>query len=388
MRKPRTSARRDPVQKRPPQRKVIAVALPLLSEREIPLLQGIREGLHGRGNHDIVVLSGGYEASLRRVAEAGELAGAIGEFVSGIWLGSLRERRIPVVQIGSVGAPGIPSFSTDLVAAGREAARVFREGGVKAAAYLGASGPHESGRLGEAFADACRDSGLGVSWSTAFSPPLLSNYLTSLPQPAGLLCASDRLARLAIQSAGEAGLRVPRDLSVIGLGNARMESLSAGVDISSFELPLEEIGRRAGSALADLMESGGGRRKEATGKAVTIPPLLHERASSMRSSSGVTRALAWLRSHPESNVTAGELARLVGMSRRAFETAVRESCGTSPGQLLAGLRQARAEQLLRDTTLGITAVGSACGYPEPAAFSSAFRRWTGKSPSAFRKTRS
>jgi transcriptional regulator GlxA family with amidase domain len=129
--------------------------------------------------------------------------------------------------------------------------------------------------------------------------------------------------------------------------------------------------------MADLLEG-----KEVG--SVTVDPLLHERESSLRAASGVERALAWLKSHPDAAISAGELARLAGMSRRSFEMALRAARDISPGELLRSMRQSRAEKLLRETQLDIAAIGRDCGYPEAAAFSAAFKRWTGRSPRDFR----
>ena len=47
-------------------------------------------------------------------------------------------------------------------------------------------------------------------------------------------------------------------------------------------------------------------------------------------------------------------------------------------------RLERAAALLRDTSLPIAEVGQRCGYPDPAAFSTAFRKRYGDSPSRYR----
>lgn len=362
-------------------KRLIVIALPLLSESEILLVQAIREELGRHGDFELMVLSGGYEALLRGLAERGELAGAIGDFMSGVWLESLLSRGVKVVRIGEGfedrKIPGSTSVGSNLGVMGREAARVLLGDGVKGAGYLGPAGAPGAVLLGEAFSSAAATTDHRVTRCTSPSGILLRNFLLSLPRPAGLLCATDHLARVAIAAATEEGLRVPQDLSVIGVGNSRLESLHAAVAISSFELPLAEIGRLAGAAMADLLA---GQPVES----VTADPLLHERESSLRSASGVERALAWLRSHPGSPITAGELARLAGMSRRSFEMALRAARGVSPGELLRTMRQSRAEKLLTETRLDIAAIGRECGYPEAAAFSAAFRRWTGRSPRDFR----
>jgi AraC family transcriptional activator of mtrCDE len=73
------------------------------------------------------------------------------------------------------------------------------------------------------------------------------------------------------------------------------------------------------------------------------------------------------------------------MSRRSFEKALRQAEGLTPGALLKQIRRKRAEELLRETTLGIGLVGRECGYDELAVFSAAFKRWTGRSPREFRE---
>ncbi len=338
-----------------------------------------------------MILSGGYEAPLRRLAEIGQLAGAIGEFVSGRWLESLLARDIRIVQIGSIvqGSAMIPSVATDLRAMAEEAIQVFLSAGIQRAAYLGPAGvlvpmgqetlvsPH----LGEALTEACRNRNVEITHCSAMSGALVKNFLQTLPPPTGLLCATDRLARMAILATREAGLRIPQDLTILGVGNSRMESLSAQCAISSFELPLEEIGKQAASLMIALLD---GKGKYGEGSTL-LQARLHERESSMRSSSGVARALAYLRNHPESSITAGELARVAGMSRRSFEIAIKSATGSSPGLTLQQMRRVRAEQLLRQTGLSIAAIGEACGYPEGAVFSAAFRRWTGTSPRYFRR---
>jgi LacI family transcriptional regulator len=360
--------------------KLIVIALPLLSEGEIELVQGVRKSLLPLGDkYEVMVLSGGYEASLRKLADMGELAGAIGEFVSPIWLESLIGKGIPVVQLGQNIGDHTPSVTSDSVAMGADATQALLDNGVQSLAYLGASGPSGSARLGEAFSRSGLARGHTVARCSEFSGPILKAFLNSLPRPMGLLCATDRLAHLATLAAKESGLRIPQDLAVIGVGNSRMESLHAGITLSSFDRSPGEIGIKAGSLMADLI-----RKRNGGISSVQVTAKLHERDSSLRSTSGVTRALAYLRSNPATSMSAGEVARFAGMSRRSFEMALQAECGKSPGVFLQEMRQKRAETLLKDSSLEIAEIGRECGYQEAAVFSTAFKRWTGKSPRDYR----
>ena len=362
-------------------KKVIVVALPVLSEGEIELVQCVRRNLSSLGeDFEVMVLSGGYEGTLRKLADRGDLAGALGEFMSPIWLEFLINKGVHIVQLGMGAEEKIPSVSQDINAVGNQAAQFLADSGVGFFAYLGPSGPSGSARLGESFSKSCLLRGHRISSSCELPGSVLKEFLHSLELPTGLLCATDRLARLAIIAAQESGLRIPQDIAIIGVGNSRMESLYAGIGISSFEIPFQEIGRKAGTLMAQLI-----RGIPIAERSVRIMATLHERESSMRSPSRVARALAHLRSNPGTRMNAGELARFSGMSRRAFENAVLAECGRSPGALLQEMRQSRAEKLLREGNLKIAEVCRECGYEEASVFSSAFRRWTGKSPREYQK---
>jgi LacI family transcriptional regulator len=361
-------------------KKLVVLAVPMISEREIPLVQGIRKVFQNHKSIELLIHSGGYEGTLRKLAESGKLAGAIGEFISNRWLESLHGSGVQIIQLGSGAGINAASIAPDMQGMGQEAARVFVESGVKSVAYLGASSPQGTVGLGEAFVQECKRQGVEASQCSGLSSGLLKNFLQSLVRPVGILCLNDRLARMAIITARELDLRVPQDLSVIGVGNSRMESLQAGIEISSFELPLEKMGEEAGRLMVGMLEGKSRSRRHHA----EIPALLHERESSMHAASGVTRAMAYLRSHPDTSINAGELARIAGMSRRSFECAVKSATGNSPGEILIQSRRLRAERLLQENELTIAEVGQACGYGEPAVFSAAFKRWTGQNPRAFR----
>ena len=80
--------------------------------------------------------------------------------------------------------------------------------------------------------------------------------------------------------------------------------------------------------------------------------------------------------------TLGTLARQFGMSARTLQRALRAS-GASYVSILTQARMELARAwLARGERVGDVAVG--LGYADQTAFSRAFRRWTGTSPSSFR----
>ena len=99
----------------------------------------------------------------------------------------------------------------------------------------------------------------------------------------------------------------------------------------------------------------------------------------------VGRALHLMHADPARRWTVPELAGAVHMSRSAFAARFRELVGHPPLEHLLSLRMRIAGRALRTSTLTVSAVGAQLGYTSDAAFSTAFRRVIGVSPSAWRR---
>ena len=74
------------------------------------------------------------------------------------------------------------------------------------------------------------------------------------------------------------------------------------------------------------------------------------------------------------------------MSSRNLRRRLNEE-GTSYQKIKNTLRQDRAMVLLGDNSLAINQIAREVGFNEPAAFTRAFKQWTGESPRAYRKLR-
>jgi AraC-like DNA-binding protein len=78
------------------------------------------------------------------------------------------------------------------------------------------------------------------------------------------------------------------------------------------------------------------------------------------------------------------LARRLGQSRRSVQRRLAES-GTTFARLVAEVRHERAEALLAGRNVSVAEVSWLVGFSEQSAFTRAFRRWTGHSPTQFRR---
>ncbi|RED54166.1 GlxA family transcriptional regulator [Aestuariispira insulae] len=99
------------------------------------------------------------------------------------------------------------------------------------------------------------------------------------------------------------------------------------------------------------------------------------------------RAMAMIQNNLEEDLTAEELANMVGSSRRQLERLFRRFLGKSPMAYRQELRLWRARDLVMGTGMTITEVAFASGFSSNSHFSARFKMQFGMSPREARMTR-
>ena len=87
-----------------------------------------------------------------------------------------------------------------------------------------------------------------------------------------------------------------------------------------------------------------------------------------------------MQQHIEDALPVDDLARLINVTRRQLERLFSAHLGDTPSRFYARVRLERARELLRETGMGILAVGVACGFASASHFSRAYRIHFGVSP--------
>ncbi len=84
-------------------------------------------------------------------------------------------------------------------------------------------------------------------------------------------------------------------------------------------------------------------------------------------------------------ITLQDLARIVGLSKRHFQRAFQDSFGLTPHRYILSLRIENAKKHLSRPGESITEVALESGFGQVEHFSTTFRRFTGLTPSQFRR---
>jgi len=101
----------------------------------------------------------------------------------------------------------------------------------------------------------------------------------------------------------------------------------------------------------------------------------------------VKRALVYIHQHYEHPFTRNEIAQSIGVTDNYLSRIFRQELGLSPWEYLTRYRIRQARQLLRITNDNITDIALQVGFDDKAYFTRVFHRYTGCSPSIYRKRR-
>ncbi len=118
---------------------------------------------------------------------------------------------------------------------------------------------------------------------------------------------------------------------------------------------------------------------------------LSRSAASTRLTSGgrvrdfyIREALNYIEHNFQNDISVEGIASFCGLNRTYFGRIFKETVGSSPQQFLLNYRMAKAAELLKLTTLSISDIGNAVGYPNQLHFSRAFKNVYGISPREWR----
>jgi LacI family transcriptional regulator len=392
--------------------KMVAIAFDLNFRHAAEIFSGVSDYVaEAHLDWQLMPLNFGFEARLMELARSGQLAGALGTFVSDGWLEGLTEAGVPAINMFNFSKiESVPNVGPDDFATGVAAAEHLRTQGAQTFAFFGADGVYYT-RLREAgfkaglarierapppdvasatslqeCSDAMPIASAGIDYLEIRPGAKLIDQLDALKDSAeltGIFCSNDLCARELITLARHKGMRCGKDILVVGVDNDPSESIFAGIGISSFKQPIRETGYLAAKALHQTMTEGCVQTDLRLQAATRLVP----RESSLASNRAriAQQAANWIQENlADPDLDIHSLARRVGVSRRTLELATHEQFKTSPYRLLAKARLKLAQQLLRTTPLPIMEVGTRCGYPEPHHFSAWFKKQSGVAPKGFR----
>lgn len=284
---------------------------------------------------------------------------------------------------------GLPSVHVDDRAVGIQAAEYYVRKGFRHLAAVGSLNPGTSpGQRLQGFRERGQALGATVALCEPGTGQDLTSFLRRQPRPLGVLGWHDAVARRVLEIAWTEGWVVPHEMAVLGVDNDYLECALAPVELSSVDLGLRDIGRRACARLVAQIESASPVAGSPPQEEILPPVGIVERASTDTlafADPAMARAMACIRQRAYADLDVATVARASGLCRRALERRFRTYTGHTIREEIAHTRLDRAVNLLRTTRRPILEISESCGFPDYRRFRQEFHRRFGVPPRDYRQ---
>ena len=213
----------------------------------------------------------------------------------------------------------------------------------------------------------------------------LHDWLKGLPKPSAVMAAYDLGAQEVIAACKKASLRIPSQVSILGVDNDELICDYTKPSISSVRIDHDALGFEAAHTLEKLM-----KRPHTTRLQKIFMPVdkVVERESTAPVAAGaylVQKALDYICDHAVDGIGVSDVVRHLGVSRRMLDRRFGAATGSSIRRAIEDRQLEQVKKRLRTTRLSIKKISHLCGYFNEQRLKYVFKQRVGCSMSDYRK---
>lgn len=291
--------------------------------------------------------------------------------------------------------PGCSNFGSiicDNLEIGRVGARFLMQKHLKNFAYVGMPIPQTWSQDRETgFRSELRKNGYGCavfnarhSEGWASEEDHLARFINGLPKPCGILAAVDSRAKHVLDVCRLTGIKVPEQISVIGVDNEDMTCEWTQPSLTSILPEFELSGYRLAEMLDSLMHH---RKVVPRVQRYGIVGIIERRSTLDLNGSAriLARAREYMRLNAASPLSLQSIAAAAGCSVRMLQRHFREISGRTPIDELREMRLNLVAKMLTHSETPVNRIGEFCGFGSTSYLMAAFKQHYGCSMSAWRR---
>ncbi len=209
-------------------------------------------------------------------------------------------------------------------------------------------------------------------------------WLKSLPKPVGVMACNDDRAEHVIEACKIVQIKVPEEISVIGVDNDELICEFSDPPLSSVGINSERGGYEAAWLLDSLMR----QYRYENNQIIIRPTEVVTRQSTDTlpvEDQDVARALNFIRQHARMDIQVEHVAEEVGLSLRVLQKRFKKVLNRSLRDEIKSVCSNQIKKMLLETNLTISQITDILGYSSSHALARFFRKETKMSPGEFRK---
>ena len=213
----------------------------------------------------------------------------------------------------------------------------------------------------------------------------ISLWLQSLPKPIALLACNDFMARQVTEICQMNGVRIPEDISLLGVDNDEFMCNISSPTLSSIKLNFEKHGYDIAKTLFKMVQE-----KQVWPARIAVEAIgVVERMSTKRkiiSDPYIREIVDFITRNYTQEIDISKLTSFIPLSRRAIEMKFKkEMYPHTIGSYIMELRIEHFSHMLETTELPISIAADKSGFVDSSNFSTLFKKHKGMTPSEYRR---
>ncbi|MDO5552365.1 MAG: substrate-binding domain-containing protein [Planctomycetia bacterium] len=222
----------------------------------------------------------------------------------------------------------------------------------------------------------------GIEFNRSFR-----KMLKNLPKPISVLAASDQDGQKLIECCSSQYIKVPEEVSVLGIDNDDLLCVSSTPPLSSISIDAEGAGFRAAGILDRMMNDPYDPELK-PGIIPLEPIMIHERQSTNMdhfSDPMVVEIFDYLRANTNSAINVSDVVRAIRKSRRVVETRFKAATGETVHDAILRLKLDAVKRFLTDTSMPLQQVAEESGFSDDSYLGQIFRKKFGMTMDSYRR---
>ncbi|HES59706.1 MAG: DNA-binding transcriptional regulator [Calditrichaceae bacterium] len=288
----------------------------------------------------------------------------------------------------------LPIIKTDNQAVAKMASEHFLEKGLKNLAFCGYDHFYWSNERGSYFSSFNNEAGyqtydyrqkealIKSKWEV--EQQLVSDWINGLPKPVGIFACNDDRAQHILEVCKILNLKVPEDVSVVGVDNDPLICNLSDPPLSSIVLNNKLAGYKA----AELLDKMINKKTVAVENIIVSPSHIIQRQSSdglAINDPDVSQAIFYIRQNAKNKILVNDVVKSTKLNRRTLERRFKQQINRT---IYEEIRRARIElisKMLIETNMSITEISSFFNFTDTEHISRYFKLEKRIGPRQFRK---
>ena len=288
----------------------------------------------------------------------------------------------------------VPNVTGDYIGTGKMAARFFIDRGFKNFGFFGFNDVCWSDERCEGFRREVEAAGFGSSFYAYrmqeidmvwyYQRNRLREWLQSIPKPIAIMACDDNQGENLIEACHSAGIKIPSEVSVMGVDNDETLCSLGSTTLSSIQVDIEEGGRQTAALLERLVTNPSAPAEDVVLQPMKIVNRMSTAAFATQDQQ-ILRAILFIHRNVRKKISVADVTAEAALSRRLLERRFKDVTGKTLYEYITELKLKDFAEQLVETDEQVMTIALSMGENDTKSISRRFKQLYGCTPLQWRE---